>query len=318
VFTVSTSGILFGAEPLGELHDEFPFDILQAEPDMYGLFTPSLLERIKPLNDVLSWLLNTHFYNVRAVLNNQFVVDPTKVKISDLEDPEAGFILRLRPEAAGTDVKTAIAQLPVGDVTRSHINDMGVVVEFMQRTLGINDNLMGMIDQGGRKTATEVRTSTSFGINRLKTMCEYFSAMGFAPLTQKMIQSSQQHFDGMKKLRIVGDQARFAPEYLEVSPDKIAGFYDFVPVDGTLPVDRFAQANLWQALLGQIAQIPQIMMSYDIPRLFDYIANLAGLKNISRFRVQPAQMLQQQAQAGNVVPLSKVNQPQIPGMGPTI
>jgi hypothetical protein len=85
----------------------------------------------------------------------------------------------------------------------------------------------------------------------------------------------------------------------------ISGFYDFVPVDGTFPVDRFAQANLWNMLLGQAQKLPQVMMQYDIGRIFAWVATLAGLKNIQQFRVvtQTPEALGQAVQAGNVVPI---------------
>jgi hypothetical protein len=148
--------------------------------------------------------------------------------------------------------------------------------------------------------------------------------MGFSPLAQMMLQTTQQRYELERKHRIVGDLAQFTPEqYLDVTPDSIAGFYDFVNVDGTMPVDRFAQANLWQQLLGQGARFPQIMQGYDIPKIFGWVAALSGLKNVNRFRINvvPDAQMQQQAQAGNSVPLRPTNpeaapnQMQMPGMG---
>jgi hypothetical protein len=186
-----------------------------------------------------------------------------------------------------------------------------------ERTLGVNDQIMGSLNTGsGRKTATEVRSSTSFGVNRMKTMCEYMSASGFSPHSQKLVQSSQQFYDASQKLRRVGSFAMDAGEaFLNVSPEDIAGFFDFVPVDGTLPVDRMAQANLWKELMANIQRMPpQIAQSYDWGKMFGWVASLSGLKNISQFRIQvaPDAMLQQQAQMGNVIPMQR---PQIPGPG---
>lgn len=324
VFTRSQTGIVFGAQPLGMFHGKFPFDVLQAEPEMYSLFSASMLERIKPMSDAMSWLLNSHMYNVRSVLNNQLVVDPSRAVMKDLENPNAGKIIRLKPAAYGQDVRSIISQLQVGDVTRGHLSDMQMFEQITQRVLGVNDNVMGMVNAGGRKTATEVRSSTSFSVNRLKTTCEWFSATGFAPLTQKLIQMTQQMYDQEQKFRIVGDIGALAPNFAMVTPETIAGFYDFVPVDGTLPIDRFAQANLWQMLIGQIRNFPQLMQGVDVVKLFGWVANLAGLKNFNQFRLQvvPDMLLQQQAQAGNVVPLRgappQLTEPQqIPGMGQT-
>lgn len=321
VFTVAHERVIISAQPLGLYSNKYPFDVLEHEIDAYSLWKRSLLEVMDPLNRTMEWLFNTHFYNVRAALNNQFVVDPSRIVMKDFENPEPGRLLRLKPLAYGTDTRTAVSQLPVGDVTRSHVNDSQLVAELLQRVSGVNDTVMGMME-GGRKTATEIRSSTTFGINRLKTNCEYFSAMGMAPLTQKAIQTTQQLYDSEKKFRIVGNLAQWGQRYMDVTPETIAGFYDYVPVDGTLPVDRFAQANLWQQLLQGMQTMPQIGMTYDVPKLFAFVAHLAGLKNIDQFRVQTMDngMLANEVQKGNMVKIDEqnLNEPgQIPGMGAT-
>lgn len=318
---------VFGAVPLGEYHGKFPFDVLIQEPEAYSVFSRSMMENMTPLNDAITWLINSHMYNVRSALNNMFAVDPSMVVMKDLERPEPGKLIRLKPAAYGRDIRTMMAQFPVSDMTQSHVPNMHLMGDFLQRVTGVNDNLMGMVNSGGRKTATEVRQSSTFGINRLKTTCEFFSILGFSPFTQKLIQGSQQHFDTQMKLKVVGDLAAFSPRFLDVDQSLISGFFDFVPVDGSLPVDRFAQANLWQTMLAQVSKVPQVATQYDLGKIFAWVASLSGLKNVQQFKIQlndPA-ALAMQAQAGNMVPVKPSgadfgrppNQMQIPGMGAT-
>lgn len=320
VFTIGNESVIVSAQPLGLAHGKYPFDVLTNEVDGYSSFNRSMFEIMDPLNKTMEWLFNSHFFNVRAALNNQFLADPTKIVMKDIEDPNPGKLIRLKPAAYGQDVRQFLMQLPVQDITRANLSDSEVVAQLAQRIGGVNDSVMGMVNQG-RKTATEVRTSTSFGVNRLKTMCEWFSAVGFAPLTYKMIASSQQLYDLDRKYRIVGDVSQWGEKYMQVTPDMIQGVYDFVPVDGTMPVDRYAQANLWQQMLGQLRNLPQIAAAYDLPKVFAFVAQLAGLKNISQFRVQvvPDANALAMGQSGQAVPV-RVNptEPgQIPGMGQT-
>lgn len=321
VFTIANNKVVIGCQPLGLAHNRYPFDVIPFEVEGYNVFNRGMLEVLDPLNKTLEWLFNSHFYNVRAALNNMFVVDPSRVNTRDMEQPGPGKLIRLKPAAYGQDVRTLINQFNVQDVTRSNLNDSSMVEQLAQRVTGVNDNVMGSVNSGGRKTATEVRSSTTFGVNRLKTNCEWFSATGFSPLAMKMTMSSQQLYQTERKYRIVGDQAQFGESYLNVSPDKIAGFFDFVPVDGTMPVDRFAQVNLWQQLMGNMSKVPGMLQGYDMGKIFAFVAQLGGLKNINRFRIQvtPDAMMMQQAQAGNVVPMrSNPQEPgQIPGMGAT-
>lgn len=307
VFTITDDfATLIGAQPLGAVHCKYPFAVLPLEPEGYGLTTRGLPEILEPVQNTVDWLINSHFYNVRAALNNQYLVDPSKVVLKDLMDPLPGGIIRLRPEAYGSELSKALVQLPVQDVTRTHIPDFSTMIGIGERVGGVNDQIMGMLSGGGRKTATEVRTSTSFGINRLKTTAEFASACGFDPLSQMIVQNSQQYFDMELKLKIAGDLALNAGQnFLVVTPDTIAGNYDFVPVDGTLPIDRQGQVALWQQLFQTIVGVPQIGLQYDLGGIFTWVAQLAGLKNITQFKLQvtPDQVLAAQAAAGNVVPL---------------
>lgn len=321
VFSIGNDKVVIGAQPLGLCHNRYPFDVIPFEVEGYNVFNRSMLEVLDPLNKTMEWLFNSHFYNVRAALNNMFLVDPSKINTRDMEDPGPGKMIRLKPAAYGQDVRTMMQQFQVQDITRSNLADSDMVAALAQRVTGVSDNVMGQVNTSGRKTATEVRSSTTFGINRLKTNCEWFSAQGFGPLSMKLTMATQQLYSSERKYRIVGDQAVWGERFMNITPDMLPGFFDFVPVDGTMPVDRFAQVNLWQQLLGQLARVPGALNQYDLGKIFAFVAQLGGLKNISRFKVQvvPDGILPQQVQAGNVVPLkANPNEPgQIPGMGAT-
>lgn len=303
-FTITEDrGLIVGACPLGLVHCQFPFDVLENEVEGYGLFSRGITEIMDPIQNTIDWLLNSHFYNVRQTLNNQFIVDPSKLVVKDVQNTGPGFIWRLRPEAYGTDLNTMFKQVDVRDVTQSHMADFTAMFGIGERTIGINDQIMGSMGGNQRKTATEVRTTTAFGINRLKTVSEYMSGMGFSPHSQKLVQNSQQMYSAQAKMRRVGSFVQDAgQQFINVSPEDIAGFYDLVPVDGTLPIDRMAQANLWKDMLSSLQRMPpQVLMSYDWGRIFGWVAQLAGLKNINQFKIQvlPPGMGPQ----GNVVPL---------------
>lgn len=310
IFTLAggMSGVVIGCRPLGEFHNCFPYQILLHEIEGYGNTTRGMMEVCKPLNEALEWLLNSHMFNVRKALNDQFIVDPSRVVMKDLLDGGPGKLIRLNPAFYGTDVRTVITQLATVDVTRGHLADMQIIAEIIQRATGVTDNIMGLVNSGGRKTATEVRTSSTFGINRLKTQAEYFSSMGWSRLAQMLVQGSQQHYDSEKMFRIVGDLLQ-NNKFIEVTPESISGFYNYVPVDGTLPIDRFAQANLWKEILMGLAKAPQIAMQYDVAGIFSWMAQLAGLKNITQFRIQvsPDKGISDMLASGNILPVGGEN-----------
>jgi hypothetical protein len=92
---------------------------------------------------------------------------------------------------------------------------------------------------------------------------------------------------------------------MQVDPTLLAGDYDFVPVDGTLPIDRMAMATLWQNIMGQMRNFPALMMQFDIGKVFTHVAQLGGIRNINQFKIQvvPDGVIQAQAQAGNLLPM---------------
>lgn len=307
-FTITEDlDLLIGATPLGYMHGKFPFSVLESEVEGYATYTRGIPEIMEPMQNTMDWLINSHFYNVRAALNNQFIVDPSKLVLKDVEQGEPGFIWRLRPEAFGTPIDSVFKQVQVSDVTRTHMQDIQNMFQFGERALGINDQIMGVLNTGGRKTATEVRTAAGFGVNRLKTNTEYMSATGFGPHSQRLVQTSQQLFKAEKKFRIVGDLAQAAGvDFMNVNPSMITGFFNFVPVDGTLPVDRAQQANLWKDLMSNLRMMPpQVAAGYDWVKIFSWVGSLAGLKNINQFKIQivPDATLAGQAQQGNVIPM---------------
>lgn len=313
VFTITADfATIIGAQPLGLVHNRYPFDVFEPEPEAYSLWNRGIPEVVKPLQDTMDWLINSHFYNVRAIGNGRFIADPSKIDLSQLEKGDAGWIAALRPEAWGTvtDVRQVFQQIQTSDPTAMHMADFERMFSIGERVTGINEQILGALS-GGRKTATEVRTSTGFGVNRLKTASEYMSAVGMSAHAQKLVQNTQQMLEEPINVRLVGDLVRFGgTKYTKVDPEAIAGFYDFVPVDGTLPVDRYAQATLWKDIMGQLRNVPEVAMEYDLSKIFAWVAGLAGIKNMEQMRraapmnvqVAPDDVLQRQADAGNLIP----------------
>lgn len=328
MFTLANETVVIGARPYGAYHDKFPAFVLPYEIDGYQQHTRGMLETIDPLNNVMDWLINTHFFNVRSSLNNQWVVDPSRIVMKDVTNPSAGKAIRLKEAAYGTDVRSALTQLPVADVTSGHLRDTQIIAEMIQRVSGVTDNIMGMVNAGGRKTATEIRTSSSFGINRLKTTAEWWSAGDWGLLAQVMLQNTQQYYDMERKFKIAGDLTEYSRDStMIITPESIQGFYDFTPVDGTMPIDRFAQANLWKEILFGLQKMPQIQQQYNMGEIFAWMSQLAGLKNIKKFKINvvPDETLTAEANKGNVVSMSQAtpdiaasqNGGQIPGIGRT-
>ncbi len=311
-FTLGNDRVIIGAQPLGLPHDKFPFALQENEVDGHGLTSRGFYKIAQPLSSTMDWLINSHMFNVEKTVNNEYIYDPTMISQKDFLDPRPGKRVRMKPAAYGRDARTMVHQLSQVDYTQQHLQDLGVIEGLFQRVFGINDQILGALPTAGRRTATESRQAAGFGVNRLKATAEYFSQTGWMDLTQMFIQNNQELYSDEKVLKIAGSNFQEGDNTIAVTPEQLSGFFDYVPVDGTLPVDRFAQASLWRDIFSSIMQMPpEIGQQYDMAAMFGWFAKLAGATNIDQFKRESPLMtdeaVQRGVQAGNLVPVNEVN-----------
>jgi hypothetical protein len=78
-----------------------------------------------------------------------------------------------------------------------------------------------------------------------------------------------------------------------------------------LPMDKVALFDIWNQMFSTTLQDPQLRGTFDIVRIFEWIAKLGGAQNMEQYRLAPQPQMQQmgqeqimqQEQAGNVIPL---------------
>lgn len=307
LFTILNKSQIVQAAPLSVNHGQHPIDV--TEPNAFGHSFGQLAtaDLHAPIQDLMTWLINSHMFNVRASLNNFLVVDPNKVEMDDLLDPAPGGILRLKSTPWGqVDARMAVSQLAVGDVTRAHLQDFQLVQRMGDSMTGATDNIRGQQDQGGRKTATEVRTSFEAGGSRLASRAMLYSAMGISPGASQWASNYQQFLSDDFELRVLGRDGR--ANSVRINPDAIEGDFFFPIHDGTLPLDKVAMADVWRQIWQAIIADPtgQMQQTYDSKAIFRFLAQLSGAQNIDDFKTTMAgpEAIEGQAQAGNLVPLS--------------
>jgi hypothetical protein len=232
LFTIANSGAIVQAEPLDMDHGRHPVIVGEPYSNGYGFGNPGISDYLSPMQDTMSWLINSHMFNVRAVLNNTLVVNPQMVDMTDLAKPGPGRIIKLKPASFGQDPKNAVYQLAVQDITRSHIPDMATIQRLGDAISSVNDNLRGIQDSGGRKTATEVRTAGEAGASRLAAHARMVSAQSMVAHAEMMAINYQQNMSMPVFIEIVGpDQAK---NNLQIAPEGIAGDFYYPVSDGTL------------------------------------------------------------------------------------
>jgi hypothetical protein len=324
-FWVLDDSFIIYADRKKSYTNEFPLSIMEYSPDGHSLLNMGQSEILEGLQSHISWLFNSHMENVRKVLNDMLIVDPSRVNMNDLKDPEPGKLIRLRETAYGQDVRSIVHQLQVGDVTSGHMSHISSLMDLMQRIIGTNDNMMGF-PNFGRRTATEVRSLNLMAGGRQKLLAELSYVQGVKPQHQRFISNTQQFLSQERFYRITGEipyQGDGSNKLINVSPGDILGHFDLPTLDGVLPADRIAIAETWKEIFTGMANNQILMASgrYNMVGIFEHIARLLGAKDISKFINQPQpggglgqimpqmmddESLEGQVDAGNMVPLEEL------------
>ena len=292
LLTLANRSQLIQAEPADLPHNKFPYFAIESSPDMHSMMNPGTMELLMPLQDLLDWMFNSHAENVRKALNDMFVVDAEKIYMSDLLSPAPMKVIRMRPEFYGTDVRTAVQQLQVTDVTKSHLADVQVVFDLMQRSSSALDALMG-VPSSRRRTATEAGGTFQLAANRLKVTAQLISSMGLSKWGQQQAALIQAYMTAPQMVQIIGprksDQYRGVAEgtVIQVSPEDILGEWNFPVHDGSMPLDPVRMADTWEKVLVAASKIPEIAGQYDLGKIYERGLRALGIRDVAELKKIP-------------------------------
>lgn len=268
----------------------YPWEVIECNPDMLASASIGIMELAQPMADHLNFLFNSHMANVRKAINDMLLVDPSRVDLRDLLDPNPGKLVRLLPLAYGTDPAAAIKQLGVVDITKGHIDDSKMILELWERIIGASSAMFGQIEPG-RRTALEVQGVFRQSGSRMKMIADLFSAEGLAPLTEQMAILRQENMSIPQFMEIAGWTAAdlgVRPEeivegWLKVRKSHLTGVFQYPAEEGVLPQDRQAASAMLDDLLANITRAPFLAQIFDPVAILRERVRQGGLKNIDDF-----------------------------------
>lgn len=268
-------------EPTQAWHNEFSWCVTQFTPDMQHTLTMGLAELVYYIQDVISWLINSHITSVRRVIGNRMLVNPAVVDTKTL-DGEGDIYLR---KGMNVPFDRALQQLNVQDVTAGHFNDSEMLSRVLETVTGVNGNAMGQYNSG-RRSAQEARVVTAGAAGRMKMHGHLLWESGYGRMGRLMLSNLRQNLSFESFKRVIGskaDEVRFA-EFQGTPEDVICGD-DYFVFDSTLASEKGFMAQSLQELLGIILSNPMAGQQFDISAkaLLEEIQRLRGGGNISRF-----------------------------------
>ena len=316
-FELAADDVIIACERADHYHGMYPISVASPEFDGYSITPIGRMEVLYGLQHTLDFLFNSHIANVRKAINDMLIVDPYLVNIEDLRNPEPGKLIRLRRPAWGRGVDKVVQQLAVQDITRLNISDSAYITQWMDRISGADQSMQGSLRTGGpeRLTKGEFQGTRGSAISRLQRLAMIIGMQYMQDVGTMFAVHTQQYMSQETYVRVVGryaDQlkAMLGKDRTQVTPYDMAINYDLIVRDGSIPGGNFSDA--WIDLFKTIGTTPELAQQFDVTRIFMYIAQQLGAKNVEDFRrninqvqatTMPDQQVEQQAQAGNLVPI---------------
>ena len=313
-FLIANDDILIDAQPMGLNHDMYPVAINAPDFDGYSISPISRLEMSYGLQEVLNWVFNSHIANVRKAINDMFLVDPSLINMEDLANPEAGKLIRLRRAAWGRGVDGAVKQFPVNDITRNNIaTDAPFVMDLMQKVNASSDSSMGILTSGER-SASEFNGVMSGLVSRLEHISSITSMQYLQDIAYLCASHTQQLMDKEVFVRAVGSwPEELTKEYggegeVKIDPYSIIADFDVIFKDGSFGDADSQTLSFWSQMFSYVASDES--GTFDVGRIFQHIARLAGTKDVTSFMRQATpeaqltedEKVRQEIQAGNIIP----------------
>jgi len=318
-FCLSADDIITECYRADHNHGLYPIAVASPEFDGYSITPIGRMEVLYGLQNTLDFLFNSHVTNVRKAVNDMLVVDPYLVNINDLKDPEPGKLIRLRRPAWGRGVDKVVQQLQVNDITRANIGDTSYITQLMDRISGADASMQGALRTGGpeRLTKGEFQGTRGSAISRLQRIAMIVGMQFMQDIGTMFAVHTQQYMTKKTSVKITGryeEQLRKTfgsnSSRASVSPNDLAIGYDLIVRDGSIPGGNFS--DVWVEMFKVIGQTPALTQEFDVVRIFTYIAQQLGAKNVEDFKRNVNQIQTQtmsdedvlkQAQAGNMVPI---------------
>jgi len=312
---VAADRIIRRFQPLGLDHNMIPVATCSPDADGHSTLPVSILEREYPIQHATDWLWQSHVANVRKSINNMFLIDPSIVNSNDMTDTKFGMLARTRPSAWGRGVKEGLMQIPVQDVTKGHIQDIGFLMGVDNMVFTSSQAKGTQERSGSRVSAQEARDTRMSFLSKMEKGAKLSALQAHYDIAYQFGANTIQMTDEEQYVKIAGEYPQFiAKEYgisgthYKVSPDALDIRYDVVPNDGTILGGEYA--DTWIQLMNIGMSHPELVQEIDFTRTWLHVARLMGTKNAHMFLKEPKVQAQEQidkgVDQGNLVPADQL------------
>lgn len=247
-------------------------------PFSYGAFVrdPETKRGISPLYSVLSLsqvqedLLN-RTCNLQALSENPPLLAPEGFFDEDELQLYPGKIIEY-----GDSLSPAAAFQQLQFNPQIFVNDITFLNDLMAEVSGIFPNMVGALDEGGTKTATEINVKTQGQMTRLAMIVDTINQDLIIPNVEKVAKLCADFKSGVETIYVSKDNKQ---EYIEVDDFVRQGDYKYTYSDNSMTALKSEQADMVVASVEKFAQ--QLPLNFQ--EIFIWYFEQKGVDNPERF-----------------------------------
>lgn len=323
-FTWVDDEVIIRAHKSQYAHNQFTYAISEGMCDIHSTEQPGWGELLHPLQLLMNWLWNSHIDSVRRRINGALLYSPALIEEEDLLNPTPGGHVRLTPRAEQLLMSGQITpnqlygSIIQTDTTESHLRDMNVTTDMIQRITASNDTAQG-VPLPDKRTLGEVQAVLTAASQRIAMTARNRDAQAIKKLAKRAISNRQQLTTLEQWMRIPGDLAqelersavndhRIAMNggivQVLVSREDLWGQFDYVSTVGSQMGDPQKNPQTWMQIMQAVAGVPSLIdpnmspdgRTIDMREIFNEGARALGVRDISRFYKDVRALMMQKMQ----------------------
>lgn len=310
--TVVNSTYIVRTEKIDTPHGMLPIALGMPIETLLGMQVMSHAERLVPLQNFASFLLNAHQRATRKALYGMTYYDPNVVPIGDKEhtDLESAKI-PVKPPGLGQDfdIRRHIITVTDAPQTEQTLEDMDKVITLMQKFLPTD--FQKQVADLQRATQYQAAATVQGGNRRNLKLAKIIEDQAMRPLRFMMMYNFIARSN--ESLNAINPQTGQAQ--LLTPSDFRGAKLEFAMADGLKALDKMTIIQNYKDLFGMIVQSQEALQQFDFINFISYVGDLMGDKtDINQFRIQnpllslPPQEQQQIAQLAQSGQLQKILQ----------
>ncbi|MBA2706129.1 MAG: hypothetical protein H0U60_20025 [Blastocatellia bacterium] len=237
-------------------HDKFPFIRFIDSSNTLEFYGKGEIEPVEKMVHALNTLMNQRITNLNQILS------PVWKARGNVDDTELQFIPN---SIIHLNDMNDVDILRQNDVTGSSFQEQGVIIEQIQRALGVTDYTQGLQTPGQTKAEVEIKTAQANA--RFSTKLLNFEEMALKRLGEIVYSLYQQYITSEKIVRVTGTKGE---RFVRVTPADLVGRYDVIPESGsTLETDEEAKFRKAFNLAGYLDTKPFINQIENTKRVIE-------------------------------------------------